>query len=100
MPSYPVPAESAALPDVVRAVRNLYRGKMNVAGTVTLAADAEATVLRHPAIGPASHIGLTPLTATAAAAAPWIASQGGGEALLAHAADAATDRTFAYAVIG
>lgn len=100
MPSYPVPAETAALADVARAVRNLYRGKMNTAGAVTLAPDAASTVLRDPAIGPGSFIGLSPLTASAVAGRPWIATRGGGEAEIAHDTDPATDRTFAYVILG
>lgn len=100
MASIPVPSDNASLPDVIRAVRNLFRGKSNNTGQVELTTGT-STPLAHPCIGPTSAIPLVPLTASAAASDPtlFVASQGGAAATLEHEAGPA-GRRYAYAVIG
>lgn len=98
-----VPAFGADLRTISEVVNNLLRGKTNNTGTVTLAASsATATTLDNALISADSVILLMPTTANAAA---WmndvyVSARTNGSATLTHSANTATDRTFAYAVIG
>ena len=77
-------------------------GKINAIGSVTFAANATSTALTDPRIGTGSVILLMPRTANAATAMnTWhVSARTKGQATLAHANNAQTDRTFDYAVLG
>lgn len=98
-----VPTFGADIRTVAEVVNNLLRGKTNNTGTVTLAASsATTTTLDNALISPESVIVLMPTTANAAA---WmndvyVSARANGSATLTHSANTATDRTYAFAVIG
>lgn len=79
-----------------------HTGKMNVTTTVTLTANATTTTLTDPRIGATSHIGLSPLTESAATAMTslYVSARGKGTATLTHDAAIATDRDFSVLIIG
>jgi hypothetical protein len=86
-------------------VNNLLQGKANVTRDVTLAAGAASTTVDDPRIGGASAILLAcPLTANAAAelgaGTIYLAAIGKQTAILAHASNAQTDRTFRLVIMG
>lgn len=105
-PSYPVP-----LPDLpnerhhrimlARSAALAMQGKTNnVIQTFTLGASTTQTTLSHPLVGYFSYIALMPQTSTAAAVDYWITDQTQGSAVVNHASDASTTRTFRVVVIG
>jgi len=87
---------------ITHALNLAIRGKLNCTGTVTLTASSTTTTLADIRIGPSSHIGFTPLTASAATAMTslYVSSRGKETATLTHDSDAATDRDFSYVVLG
>lgn len=89
-------------PDIIEVLRGAMDGKTNNTGTVTLRASETTTTIADARIGTGSVILLMPLSATAAAAmdAVYVSARGKQTATLTHDSDAATDRAFAYAVIG
>ena len=84
------------------AVGNLMQGKSNNTGTVTLTALGTSTTLTDSRIGPKSVILFMPTTAAAAVAAAglYVSARTNGSATLTHAAAAAVDQSFGYAVVG
>lgn len=79
-------------------------GKINATGSVTLAANAATTTLSDVRIGRMTKVILVPTTANAAAAlattymtAP---NANTGAAVINHANNAQTDKTFGYALLG
>ena len=78
------------------------RGKLNATTVLTLEPGAGSTTLNDERIGPDSFIGLSPLSASAAAAhaTTYIASRGRGTARIDHASSAAADRMFSVLIIG
>lgn len=79
-----------------------HQGKMNVVAEVTLTANATSTTLTDHRIGATSHIGLTPLTESAATAMTslYVSARDKGTATLTHDAAIDTDRTFSVLIIG
>lgn len=77
-------------------------GKFNATGELTLRPSETTTTLTDVRLTPTSYVGLMPLTAAAAAAAPYAleADRGRGEWTFTHDSDAATDRSFRYLIIG
>ena len=82
----------------------MFEGKINATGTVTLTASATTTTLSDKRIGRNTKVVLMPTTANAATAFgttyqtfPNAATEA---AVLNHASNAQTDRTFAYALFG
>lgn len=100
--SYQALAIGATVKDIVLAVNNILRGKMNVVTTVTLAASATTTTLADPRIGADSAILLIPRTANAAGAVAttYIGAKGKQTATITHASASSTDRTFDVVVLG
>lgn len=99
-----LPVRGADPRQVAGVVNRLNLGKMNCTGTLTLAAGQASTTVADPRVDAGSHIGLMPLTASAAAelagGALHIAGRSPGAFVLAHADNGQTDRTFGYVVIG
>lgn len=84
------------------AIQQLYSGRSNAAGTVTLAAGATATVVTPFNCAPACAVFLFQKTANAAAAlaTTFISAVGKQTFTITHANNAQTDRTFFYVCIG
>jgi len=101
--SAPSPVESD-LYRIVRAIRELFEGRRNTTGTVTLTANAASTVVAHVNSGAGSVPHLTPQTANAAAeignGTLYISGRANGSFTLAHANNAQNDRTFLYSFDG
>lgn len=81
-------------------VRALADGRSNAVGTVTLAASLSSTAVSDPRVGRDSAILLSPMSASAASATVHLSTVSNGGFTLTHDADAATDRTFRYAIQG
>ena len=84
------------------AIQQLYAGRSNATGTVTLAAGADSTVVNPPNCAPQSAVFLFPKTANAAAAlaTTFINSVGKQSFTISHANNAQTDRSFFYVCLG
>lgn len=84
------------------AIQQLYAGRSNAAGSVTLAAGAASTVVIPPNCAPQSAVFLFPKTANAAAAlaTTFINSVGKQSFTISHANNAQTDRSFFYVCLG
>ncbi len=84
-------------------LNRLNLAKMNCTGIVTLTPNEVSTVVQDSRATTGSFIGLSPLTANAAADAGgtvFVAARETGSFTLAHASAAPSDRTFAYVIIG
>jgi hypothetical protein len=88
--------------EVALKINNGLRGKLNVAGEVTLTANSGTTTLTDGLIGLASVILLMPTTSNAAAALGglYFSAPTAGSVTINHANNAQTDRTFRYAIFG
>jgi hypothetical protein len=84
------------------AIQQLYAGRSNATGTVTLAAGAASTVVNPPNCALQSAVFLFPKTANAAAAlaTTFINSVGKQSFTISHANNAQTDRSFFYVCLG
>ena len=107
----PVPIEWVGSPEehtrkVAEAVRELQEGKLRSIGTVTLAASAATTTLTDRRIGRETGVLLIPTTANASAEVgngtiyQTYKNATKGQAVLNHANNAQTDRTFIYVLLG
>lgn len=87
---------------IVRAVRELFEGRRNTTGTVTLTANAGSTTVTNMNFGAASVPLLTPTTANAAAAiaTTYVSARAAGSFVLSHANNAQNDKTFLYTIDG
>ena len=87
---------------LARGVNQSLAGKLNAVTTVTLVAGDVTTVLTDARLTISSYIGLTPLTANAAAAisTTYVSSRTNGSATLSHANNANVDKTFSVVIIG
>lgn len=83
-------------------INNLFRGKMNIVGSVTLTANSATTALSDDLISPDSIVVVMPMTANAAAAIGglYFSTPTAGLVTINHANNAQTDRTFRYGVMG
>lgn len=101
--SAPSPAENDPY-RIVRAIRELFEGRRNTTGSVTLTANAASTTVAHVNFGVDSVPHLTPTTANAAAeigaGTIRVSARANGSFTLAHANNAQTDRTFLYSFDG
>ncbi len=89
----------------VAAVVNRFNlGKLNCAGSVTLAAGQTTTSVQDPRAASGSFVGFMPLTADAAAelagGTMYVSSRARGSFVITHVNSAQTDRDFAYVIIG
>lgn len=89
---------------IVDTVNNTQKGKLNAVASVTLAANADSTVIVDVRISAYSALLFSPLTANAAAeqagGAFYISSQGDGTATVRHANNANTDRNYFLLIVG
>lgn len=83
-------------------IQRLADGKLNSTGTLTLTANTTTTNISDRRIGPNSVILFMPTTANGAAEIPFlfVSNRGKYTATVTHQNTAATDKSFAYAVIG
>ena len=102
----PVDAEDEAdhRKRLAQAIQDVMAGKVNVTKTVTLTANAASTTLEDPRIGATTATILVPTTANAAAALgvtyQTYQNATAEQAVINHANNAQTDRTFVAVLIG
>lgn len=95
------PLSQLALRRLTDVVNLMLTGKMNNTGTLTLTAGSPTTVVEDFRVGVDSKVFLTPRTASAAATTGlYISSLGKQTFTITHNNNAATDRTFDYAILG
>src|SRR6476660_1218880 len=89
---------------IAQAIKDLFSGRRNTTGTVTLTQNAATTVVSHTNFGNASVPHLTPLTTNAAAeignGTLHVSARANGSFTITHANSAAANRTFAYSFDG
>jgi hypothetical protein len=89
---------------IVNTLNDVVDGRSNNVGQVTLAAGATTTQVNYQPCSVSSMIGLSPLTANAAAALSTTyvaaASTLNGSFIITHLNNAQVDRTFRFATIG
>ena len=89
---------------IVQAVRELFQGRSNAVGVVTLEDGAASTTVTAINCGAESKVFLTPTTANAAAevgaGTMYVSSVASQAFVITHANNAQTDRTFYYVVLG
>jgi 3-deoxy-D-arabino-heptulosonate 7-phosphate (DAHP) synthase len=85
-----------------QAIRDLFAGRSNAVGTVTLTAGAASTAVTAINCGAASRVFLFPKTANAAAivAATYVSSVGQGTFTITHTNNANADKTFFWVALG
>lgn len=86
--------------DISEIVNSLRAGHINSVGTVSFTANTTGTTLTDPNIHSASTLHLMPLSRPAAQEAWWAISRTKGSMVIGHNTLSATDRAYAYAVIG
>lgn len=86
------------------AIRELFQGRSNAVGTVTLTASTTTTAVTAINCGTDSKIFLMPTTANAAAdfvsGSLYVSSVGQGTFTITHPSDADTDKTFFWVALG
>jgi hypothetical protein len=84
------------------AIQQLFSGRSNATGSVTLAAGEASTVVSPPNCAPQSAVFLFPKTANGAAAlaTTFISAVGKQSFTISHANSAQTDRSFFYVCLG
>lgn len=87
---------------IAQGVRDLFAGRSNAVGTVTLRASQTTTTVTAANCGYQSKVFLMPTTANAAGAlsGTYISSVGAGTFTITHASTVATDKTFYYVALG
>lgn len=89
---------------IVQAIRDLFAGRSNAVGTVTLTANSATTVVTALNVGAGSRVFLMATTANAAAenggTTLRISSVGQGTFTITHVNNAQTDRTFFWVALG
>ncbi len=96
----PFGGDQRAVAEVVRGVMD---GKTNNTGVITLTAGgATSTTLNDARIGFDSVVIFSPLTSSAAAlvGSLYVSARSQGAATLTHAANSASDRKYAYIIVG
>ena len=87
---------------ILQSIRELFQGRSNAVGQVTLTANAASTVVTALNIGSGSRPQLTPKTANAAAAlaTTYVATVTVGSFTITHANNAQADKTFHWICLG
>ncbi len=96
------PAGTAWVRVMADRINNMLRGRLNVTLALTLTANAASTTITDARLGFFSAILFSPLTANAAAAigTTYVSSQNNGSAVITHANNAQTDRSFTLVIVG
>jgi len=100
-----VPAiTETSVPRLTQAIRDLFAGRSNAVGTVTLRASQATTVVTALNIGKDSKIFLMPTTANASAefgaGSIYVGTVGSGTFTITHANNANADKTFFWVALG
>ena len=98
-----VPAPTETRPQrLAQAIRDLFAGRSNAVGTVTLRASQTTTVVTALNVGEDSRIFLTATTANAAAviASLYVSSVGSGTFTITHPSNANVDKVFFWGAWG
>jgi hypothetical protein len=99
----PIPTEQDPF-KIVRAVRELFEGRSNAVGVLTLTANAASTTVTAANCGVGSTVLLTPTSAQAATEVGngtiYVSTVANGSFTLTHANNSQTGRTFLYAALG
>ena len=97
----PAPTETS-LQRIVQSIRDLYAGRSNAVGTVTLRASQTSTTVTALNVGAGSKVFLQPTTANAAAviASTYVNSVGAGTFTITHPSNSNTDKTFSWVSLG
>jgi len=84
------------------AIRDLFEGRSNAVGAVTLRANETTTVVEAITVAPDTKVFLMPTTANAAAdfASCYISAVVQGQFTVTHPSDADTDKTFFWVGLG
>jgi hypothetical protein len=89
---------------IVRAIRELFEGRRNTTGTLTLTASATSTLVKHLNFGIDSVPRLMPATPNAATelgnGTIYVSARANGSFTLTHANNAQTDRIFLFSFDG
>ena len=89
---------------IVQAIQELWDGRSNSVGRVTLTANAATTTVTAPNIGADARISLCPRTANASAdwggGAMYVSSQKAGQFVITHPNNANADKTFDWHALG
>ena len=87
---------------ILRAIRDLFEGRSNAVGEVTLRASQTTTTVTAPNVGAGSKPQLTPKTSNAAAAlaSTYVSTVSAGSFVITHASNAQTDKTFLWVALG
>lgn len=86
-----------------QAIRDLFAGRSNAVGTVTLTASDTTTAVEALNVGADSRVFLQATTANASAAllaGLYVSAVAAGGFTITHASDAATDQTFFWVALG
>jgi hypothetical protein len=93
-----------SLTRIIQSIRDLYAGRSNAVGTVTLRANEATTVVTALNVGKDSRIFLTPKTANASAefgaGSIYVGTVGSGTFTITHANNANADKTFFWVSLG
>jgi hypothetical protein len=93
-----------SLTRIIQSIRDLYAGRSNAVGTVTLTANAASTAVTALNVGASSRVFLSPTTANASAefgnGTIRISAVGSGTFTVTHANNAQNDRTFYWVALG
>lgn len=89
---------------IVQGIRDLFAGRSNAVGTVTLTVNQATTTVTATNCGEDSQVMLTPKTANAAteygAGGCYVSSVGNGSFVITHVNSATTLRTFGWVAFG
>ena len=87
---------------IIQAIRDLFHGRSNAVGVVTLTANDTTTSVTAANCGADSKVFLFPTTANASDDFPscWISAVAGGSFEITHPNDADTDKTFFWVCLG
>jgi hypothetical protein len=93
-----------SLTRIIQSIRDLYAGRSNAVGTVTLRANEATTVVTALNVGKDSRIFLTPKTANASAefgaGSIYVGTVGAGTFTITHANNANVDKIFYWLALG
>lgn len=93
-----------SLPSIIRSIRDLFAGRSNAVGIVTLRTGQTTTVVTALNVGAGTRPVLMPTTANAAAefgnGTIYVSSVGQGTFTITHASNANADKTFNWIALG
>lgn len=89
---------------ILQAIRDLFAGRSNAVGEVTLSANQASTSISALNVGPDTKVFLMPTTANASAefgnGTIYVSAVGSGSFTITHANNAQTDRIFYWVALG